>query len=494
MTSLKQRSIDGMFWTVSERLGLQIVNLVVLIVLARLLEPSQFGLISMLAIFTAVGQSILDSGFGSALIQKKDADQTDSSSIFFFNLLMGFFLAGLLFFFAPLIAKFYSQESLIPVSRVISISFIINAFSLVQVSLLTKRLDFQTQMKVSLIAAVLSGIISIILAFYSFGAWSLVAQILTHSLFRVILLWIFSDWRPALIFNLESLKTMFPFGSRMLFSGLLNTAFENIYETFIGRVFSATDLGFFSKAKSLESAATRVTSYSLGKVVYPAMAPHQDNIPLLQKAYRKTICLAMFLHLPLMVGLWAVADPLLRLLLTDKWAPSIPYFQILCVVGIYYPLHTLNLNILQVKGRSDLFFRLEILKKLITVVFIVITYRYGILVMLYGNIVDKTISYFLNSAFSKRLANYGVWDQIKDLLPSILASLVMGTAMYFVGLLSLKSNFFMVILQGSTGILVYLLLSLFINRNELKEVWQIVYNFIQRMSRKVMANQWHNRS
>jgi O-antigen/teichoic acid export membrane protein len=476
MISLKQKSINGMLWTVSERFSVQAVQLLVQIVLARLLEPAQFGLIGMLLIFIAVTQSIMDSGFGSALIQKKDADQTDSSSIFFFNLLLGVVLASILFLTAPLIAQFYLQPELIPITRVLSLTLVINAFSLVQTSLLAKKLDFKTQMKISFLAMIISGVIGIAMAYQGFGVWSLVAQLVSKSLFQAIFLWLFNDWRPSAAFSYLSLRSMFSFGSKLLISGLIDTTFNNIYQMFIGKVYSPADLGYYSKAKSVELTAIQATSSSLGQVLFPSMVHLQNDLDSLKKAYRKTIRLSLFLHFPLMIGLWAVADPLFRLLLTDKWAPSIPYFQILCIAALLYPLQVLNLNILKVKGRSDLFLKLEIIKKATVVLAIVLTYRHGIIVMLYGQIITSIISYLLNSYYSGVLIGYSQWDQIKDLVPSFGSAVIMGIVMYLVGLLPNESHLLKILFQTITGMLVYYLISLKASSSELAEVKSIVIN------------------
>lgn len=482
--NLRQKSINGMFWTVSERLSVQVVQLLVQIVLARLLEPEQFGLIGMLIIFTAVAQSIMDSGFGSALIQKKDADQTDSSSIFFFNFILGVILALVLSLAAPLIAKFYLQPVLTPITRVLSLTLIINAFSLVQTSLLAKKMDFKTQMKISLLAVIISGVIGIVMAYRGFGVWSLVAQMVFKSLFQSIFLWIFNDWRPTAVFSISSLKSMFSFGSKLLVSGLIDTIFRNIYQTFIGKVYSPIDLGFYSKAKSIENAAVQASGTSLGQVLFPSMVHLQENTDGLRKAYRKTIRLSLFLHFPLMIGLWAIADPLFRFLLTDKWAPSIPYFQLLSIAGMLNPLHVLNLNILKVKGRSDLFLRLEIIKKATVILAIVLTYRHGIMVMLYGQVITSIIAYLINSYYSGHLINYSQWNQIKDLMPSFGSAAIMGAAMYVVGLIPVETHLFQIVLQTMVGILVYSLVSLKVSPSEFEEVKMIAVDLIHQVFKK----------
>lgn len=493
MTNLKQKSINGMFWTISERMSVQVVQFVVQIILARLLEPAQFGLIGMLMIFTAVAQSIMDSGFGSALIQKKDADQTDASSIFFFNLLLGIILAIILTLLAPLIAQFYNQPILTPLTRALSITLILNAFSLVQTSLLAKRLDFKTQMKTSLLAVFISGVVGIVMAFRGFGVWSLVAQMISKSLFQAIFLWIFSTWRPTAVFSVSSLKTMFSFGSKLLFSGLIDTIFSNIYQTFIGKVYSPADLGYYSKAKSFEKTAVQVSGSSLGNVLFPSLVHFQDDDAGLKRAYRKTIRLSLFLHFPLMVGLWATADSLFRLLLTDKWAPSVPYFQLLCVAGLLYPLHVLNLNILKVKGRSDLFFRLEIVKKAFLVLALLLTYRHGILAMLYGSIITSIIAYLLNSYYSGHLIDYSHLDQIKDLFPSFTSAFLMGVGMYFIGFLPIENHLLMLSLQTITGVILYYLISLKTSSTELKEVKSIAGNTFTLIVIKIKGKLWQTR-
>jgi len=482
MDNLKQKTINGMIWTISERLGLQLLQLVVSIILARLLQPAEFGLISMLMLFTAIAQSLLDSGFGSALIQKKDATQTDASSIFFFNIFIGIILATILSLGAPLIANFYQQPILIPLTRVLSLNLIINAFSVVQTSLLTKNMDFKAQLKVSIASVLISGTAGIIMAFQGLGVWSLVVQMVLNQLIRAILLWIVSSWRPAAEFSYLSLKSMFSFGSRMLVSGLIDTFFNNILQTFIGKIFSAVDLGYYTRAKTMETSATFATSASLGQVTYPALTPFQDNDVLLKKAYRKTIRLSLFFHFPLMIGLWAIADPLFRFLLTDKWAPSIPYFQILCFAGLLYPLHVLNLNILKVKGRSDLFLRLEIIKKAVIILVILVTYRWGIIALLFGQIGISIFAYFINSYYSGRLIDYKQCDQLLDLMPSFITAGLMGFCMFLAGSINLENNFLLLIIQTIVGIVSYTSFHFLLKSTELSEVIDIIRNIIKKLN------------
>jgi len=484
MESIKNKTINGMLWSISDRLSLQGVQLVVSIILARLLEPSQFGLIGMLSLFMALAQSILDSGFGSALIQKKDADHLDNCSIFYFNILVGIFLTLLLIVFAPAIAAFFDQPILIPLTRFLSLNIFINGFALVQSTILTKQMNFKAQLKINLISVVLSGMIGIALAYLGWGVWSLAMQSVLNTLFRTILYWISSTWKPSLIFSFTALGTMFTFGSKLLLSGLLDTFFQNIYQAFIGKMFSVSELGFYTRAKTMEQAAVTATSSSLGRVLFPAMSPLQDDINRLRQAYKKTIGVSLFFHFPLMFGLIGIADPLIRFLMTDKWAPSIPFFQLLCVAGLLYPLQVLNLNILKVKGRSDLFFRLEIIKKIFVIVAIIITYRWGVPGLIFGQIGTSVISYLLNSYYSGRLVNYSMIEQIRDITPSFITAGIMGLLLLKINSFFLLSPFSQIILLTLIGVIVYYLLNWIIKSKDMRESIVIIKSTINSIWRK----------
>jgi len=486
MSELKQKTINGMVWSVSERISLQVMHMLVSIILARLLGPSEFGLLGMLAIFTSIAQSVLDSGFGSALIQKKDATQTDSSSIFYFNLLIGIFLASIFFFSAPLIADFYQQPILKPITRVLSLNMIINAFSLVQLSILRKKMEFKNHFIVSMIAVLFSGVAGIIAAYNGLGVWSLVIQTLSHSLAQAIALWILSKWRPIGHFSFESLKTMFSFGSRLLVAGIIETVFKNLYQTFIGKVYSPSDVGYYSRSSTMESAASVATSMALGTVVFAAFSPYQDDDTTLRKVHSKTIKMSMFVLMPVMIGLIAIAEPLFLFLLTEKWADSIPYFQLLCVIGLFFPIVVQNYNLLRIKGRTDLHLRLEIFKYVITVIAIALTYKHGIIALIYGQITVAVISHFVVSYFVGRLVDYTLFDQLKALFPQGIISLIMGGSIYFVGnLLNTDSNLLIFSTQIVLGVVIYFLLNRLIKAPELEEFLSIIRNFTKTLLSKL---------
>lgn len=470
--NLKHKTIRALFWSFFESAGLQSVRFVVGIVLARLLFPAQFGLIGMLMIFMAVAQSFLDSGFGAALIQKREATLTDTCSIFYFNIGVGLAAAGLLCMVAPWIAVFYNQPILTPLTRALSLTIVINSFGLIQNTILTKQVDFKTQAKVSLIASALSGIIGVSMAATGFGVWSLVVQQISSAFFRTVLLWLLNGWRPALIFSLKSLREMFGFGSRLLASGLLNQIFDNIYILVIGKLFSATDLGFFTRAQTLREVPSKTLSEMVGRVTFPVFSTIQDDPARLKKGMKKALTTLVLVNFPMMIGLAVIARPLVLVLLTEKWTESIPYLQLLCLVGLLFPLHVINLNLLQALGRSELFLRLEIIKKILIVINIAVTVRWGISAMIYGMIGTSIISYYLNSYYTGVLIGYPIREQLRDLFPYLILAVVMGIAVYAAGLLPFPNHWSILLLQMPLGIVIYVCLCRLFRLPAFVEIWQ----------------------
>lgn len=474
--SLRSKTLHALSWSFLESVGLQGVRFVIGIVLARLLFPEQYGLIGMLTIFMAVAQSFLESGFGAALIQKREATPTDICSIFYFNIVVGVAAAGLLCLVAPWIAAFYNQPILTPLTRALSLSIVINSFGLIQTTILTKQVDFKTQTKVSLIAGALSGIIGVILAAAGFGVWSLAIQQISSTLFRTIFLWFFNPWRPALIFSLTSLREMFSFGSRMLASGLLNQIFDNIYLLVIGKLFSATDLGFFTRAKTLGELPSQTLSGMVGRVTFPVFSTIQDDPARLKKGMKKALTTLVLVNFPMMIGLAVIARPLVLVLLTEKWAESIPYLQLLCLLGVLFPLHVINLNLLQALGRSDLFLRLEIIKKVLIVINIAVTVRWGISAMIYGMIAMSIICYYLNSYYTGVLIGYPIREQLRDLSSYLIMTVLMGIAVYAAGLLPFPNHWSMLLVQITIGVAIYFCLCWLFRLKAFMEVWQAGWN------------------
>ncbi len=469
---LRRKTVHGLSWSFVEALAQRGVQFVVGVVLARMLFPEQFGLIGMLSIFMALAQSFLDSGFGAALIQKRQVTQTDICSIFYFNIGVGAAAAALLCLAAPWIAAFYNQPALTPLMRALSLVLVINSLGLVQETMLTKQINFKTYTKVSLIGSCLSGAIGITLAAHGFGVWSLAIQQISAALFRTALLWRYNPWRPSPVFSFTALRELFGFGSRLLVSGLLNQFFDNIYLLVIGRLFSAGDLGYFTRAKTLNDLPTQTLSGMVARVTFPVFSSIQDDRDRLKRGLKKALSTLVLLNFPMMVGLAVIAHPLVTLLLTEKWAPAVPYLQLLCIAGLLFPLHLMNLNVLQALGRSDLFLRLEIIKKILIVANIALTWRWGISAMIAGMAVTSVISFYLNSYYNGALIGYPPREQVRDLVPYLALSLLMGSAVYGMGLLPFPRGWLLLVAQTTAGVVLYVVLCRLFRLKAFMETWQ----------------------
>lgn len=456
MDNLKEKTLTGMFWNLLERVGLRVAQFLPTIFLARLLSPDEFGLIGMLTIFILLAQTFLDSGFGMALIQKKDADHTDECSIFYFNLLVGLVLVLILYGSAPHIARFYAQPLLTPLTRWLSLGILLNSFSLIQTALLTRALDFKALLKANLIATLVGDAAGVTAAFLGLGVWSLVIQTVTNSALSALILWFISPWRPSWRFSLAALKSMFGFGSNMLFSSLLATVFDNLYQVFIGKVFSAATLGYYTRANSLKGIVIDTTSSTFARVLFPALSTIQDNTARVRQAYRKAILLVTFVHFPLMLGLMVVAAPLITLLFSGKWHESILFFQLMCLSGLLYPLQLINLEILKVKGRSDLFLRLALIKRALIIAMILLTFRWGVTAMLIGQIFNTLIAYGINSYYAERLIEYPTSRQMADMFPNLLFAVLAAVGMWGVGRLVRQPDWLMLLVQVATGAVLFI--------------------------------------
>lgn len=478
--------LSGLFWSAIERFGQQGIQFVIAIIIARILTPADFGLIGMLAIFIAIVQSFVDSGFGSALIQRQNATQTDFSTIFFFNIIVsGLFYFGL-FFSAPLIAKFYNQSILIPITRVMALNVIINSFALIQNTILTKNINFKTLTQVSILSITVSGTIGIFMAYRGFGVWALVFQILSGNIMKTVSLWIFNKWRPSLVFSLNALKSLFAYGSKLLASGLLNQIFDNIYKLVIGKQYSAVDLGFYTQAKRMQELPVMNSLSILQRVTFPVYSTIQNETRRLKNAYRKTIKGIIYFNFPLMIGLAVLAPLLVSILLTEKWMPAVVYLQLLCLVGLVYPLSAVNLNILKVKGRTDIFFYLEVAKKIIIAIAIIITLKMGVLAIVIGQVIASYICFLLNIYFSGRVINYTVKEQLIDILPYFMLSFITGVLMVGIIYLSNLRSLLLLLLTAFIGIVSYLLLSRFLRLETYFDVISVFSDYSPRKARALL--------
>ena len=466
--SLKQKTTKGLFWSSVERFSNQGVSFIFSIILARILAPSDFGIIAMIGIFFAVAQSFVDSGFSNALVRKTDRREEDLSTCFYFNIGVGIVAYIVLFLIAPFIADFYNQPILSPIIRITGLGVVLNSLCVVQQALFTIRIDFKSQAKVTLSATIISGIVGVVLAYLGYGVWALVWQGVVMSLVRMGLLWLMSKWRPKTGFSKDSFHYLFGYGSKLLASGLLDTIYNNIYPIVIGKFYSPAQLGNYSRALSFAQLPSSNITSILQRVTFPVLSTIQDDLPRLQTNYRRLLKLSAFIVFPLMMGLAAVAFPLIRVVLTPKWEGCSLYLQIICFALMWYPIHAINLNLLQVKGRSDLFLRLEIIKKIVGVCIMCITIPLGITAMCIGMVVSSLISLFINTHYTGKLIYVGYIKQMRDLLPIFINSLIMGGIVYLC--IQISDND---IVQLSLGIVVGLISYIggasMITRSELKE-------------------------
>ncbi|WP_105902599.1 lipopolysaccharide biosynthesis protein [Vibrio gangliei] len=417
MSDLQKKTTSGLKWSAIERLATQAIQLIIMLVLARMLGPHAFGLIGMLAVFIAVCQVFVDSGFSSALIRKTDRTESDFSTAFYFNIAVSLVCYAALFIGAPYIADFYQQSALIDLTRVLGLTVFINSLSLVQRAKLTIEMDFKTQAKASLASVGISSFVAIFLATNGYGVWALVAQTLSMAACNTLILNVIHPWLPKRSFSMESFRNLFGFGSKLLLSGLLDTIFKNIYQIVIGKQFSAVEVGQFTQANQLSSMPAMTMTTIIQRVTYPMMSQLQHSEDKLEAAYLLTLRLSAVVIFPLMFGLAVVAQPLINVVLGDSWQQAAALVSILSIGFLLYPIHAINLNLLQVKGRSDLFLKLEIIKKIITTIILVLTIPLGIKAICIGMIIQSYLSLWLNTFYTGRLTALSQMKQCKALVP-----------------------------------------------------------------------------
>ncbi|MDE6113929.1 MAG: lipopolysaccharide biosynthesis protein [Muribaculum sp.] len=471
--SLKHKTFKGTIWSTLERFSVQGIAFVVMIIMARILTPDDYGLVGMLAVFIAVSQSLVDSGFSQALIRKQDRSETDNSTVFYFNIGVGIVLYLVLFLSAPLIARFYNEPILIPLTRLISLSVLINSFVVVQRALLTIKIDFKTQAKASFSAAIVSGIVGITMAYTGHGVWSIVWYQLTNLTVNVGLLWIFSKWRPQWIYSWKSFRELFGFGSKLAISGIIDTIYRNIYLIVIGKIFSAANLGYYTRAQQFAEFPSSNVSGIIQRVTFPVLCTIQDDDNRLRDVYRRFLRLSAFVVFPLMIGLAAVAHPFIILILKEKWEFAAILLQIICLSMMWYPIHAINLNLLQVKGRSDLFLRLEIWKKCIGVVILCATIPFGLVAMCWGNLITSLIALVINTHYTGKLIRVGFLTQMKDLIPTLIYSLSMGALVWII-VQVLPNDILRLSIGVTAGIIYFLAVTKFTHSADLRELLSFI--------------------
>lgn len=474
MASLKEKTVKGVVWSSVDRFFSQGIQFIFSILIARLLLPSDYGTVAMLNIFLAISQTFIDSGFGTALIRKIDRTEEDFSTVFYFNIAVALVFYGVLWLTAPYIADFYEIPLLKDITRVVALTLVFGSFSGIQSARLSIAIDFRSRAIISITVTLVTGALGLWMAYSGYGVWALVMQSVVSSLLRTILLWAFVRWMPKLVFSWKSFKELFSFGSKLLASGLLDTAYNNIYTLVIGKVFSSSALGVYSRADSLaQYPSSNITSVLQG-VTFPVLSSIQNEPERLTSAYKKFIRLSAFVVFPLMIGLSAVADPLIRLVLTDKWEGAIYLLQIICFSMMWYPVHAINLNLLQVEGRSDYFLKLEIIKKIQGVIVLCITIPLGLVTMCYGRVVSSVLCLVYNTYYTKKLIDYGFASQMKDLLPILAHSLVMGVIVWMI-VLFLPSLWLQLVVGVIAGAAYYLVGAYIMRFDELNELLSLLH-------------------
>lgn len=474
--NLKKKTLTNFIWRFLERCGAQGVTLIVSIVLARLLNPEIYGTVALVTVFTTIMQIFVDSGMGNALIQKKDADDLDFSSVFYFNILMCSVLYLIMFFAAPFIAAFYKIPELTAVVRVLSLILIISGVKNVQQAYVSRHLMFKKFFFSTLGGTIGAAIIGIAMAYLGFGVWALVAQMLFNTTIDTLILWITVKWRPKKMFSIQRLKSLFSYGWKLLVSGLLDTVYNNVRQLIIGKIYTKSDLAYYNNGKKYPEYLVSNINTAIDSVLLPTMSNEQEHPERVKSMTRRAIKTATFIIMPLMVGFAVCSKQLVSLILTDKWLPAVPFMQIFCISFAFYPIHTANLNAIKAMGRSDLFLKLEIIKKSIGVVTIIIAVKFGVMAMAYSMLVTSFISQVVNSWPNKKLLNYSYLEQVKDMLPQIGLSLLMGIIVYFVSFLHLNSLITLLI-QVPIGVIVYWLFSKLLHIESYEYIVGMLKNF-----------------
>lgn len=478
---LKNKTISGLKWSFTDSLVNQIIGFFIGIVLARLLSPSDYGIIGMAMVFISISEALVASGLKDALIRKEKCSEIDYSTMFYTNIVLGLIMFTVIFFSADFIAKFYNMPELKILTRVMSVNLFINSFGMVEHAMLTRQIDFKRQTKITLIANSTSGVLGITLAFLGFGYWSLVIRTLFQNTLRVSLLHFSSKWKPKLLYSIESFKEMFGFGVKLLVSSMIATVYRNIYQMIIGKYFSSAELGYYSRANQFKNLPSNNLEQTTSRVTFPVLSSiaAEGDMDKLRAGYRKLIKLMYYITATLMAIMIVNAREIVLILIGEKWAPAIDYLKIICISGAFYPLHAINLNALKALGRSDLFLKLEIIKKIIVIPFIVIGVRYGMIVLLWGMVANSFIAYLFNSMYSAKLIGYSTIKQLWDIVPTTIHALIMAGLAFAVGAVA-PSNLFVSLFLKTGVVAAYIMLTgRLLKITEYQELKSIVVEQIQ---------------
>ena len=473
---MKGKVFSNMLWRFAERCGAYLVSFIVSIVLARILGPEAYGTIALITVFTTILQVFVDSGLGNALIQKKNADDIDFSTVFYTNIAFCLILYLILFFCAPIIANFYDNGDLVLLTRVLGLTIIISGVKNIQQAYVSKHLLFKKFFFATLAGTIGAAVVGILMALNGYGVWALVAQQLFNLTVDSLVLWITVKWRPIKAFSFKRLKGLFSYGWKLLASSVLDTVYNNIRQLVIGKKYSSSDLAFYNKAKQFPNLIVMNVNSSIDSVLLPTMSKEQDDKEKVKNMTRRAIKTSVYIMAPLMMGLAFTGNNIIKLLLTDKWLPCVPFLYIFCITYMFYPIHTANLNAIKAMGRSDLFLKLEIIKKVIGIILLLFTMNISVMAMAYSLIASSILSQIINSWPNRKLLNYGYLQQIKDILPSIILSIIMGVLIYLINYIGL-SSIITLIIQVTAGIIIYIGLSKLFKIDSFNYILEIIKGF-----------------
>lgn len=464
--SLRKRTIFGVIWTFIDSFLVRGIIIVSSLLIARIIGPNEYGIYGMIVVFIAIGTSLTDSGLSSSLIRSKEIDHTDLSTVFYTNILMSLVIYGVVYISSPWIAAFYNEGILTLLVKICCLIFVISSFSAVQMAILTREMKFKRILQCNLVATIIGAIVGIYLAYDGKQVWSLVFMYLSNQLVLTIALWVQSSWKPSLIFSKEKLKRHYNFGYKLMLAGLLDRAFKNIYNVVIGKYFTASSVGFFERANSLSSFPSMTASTVIGKVTYPMLSKIQDDKKRMSEIYQSLIKLTFFISAPLMLSLAAVANPLFDFLLGEEWLPAAKFFQVLCFGRLFYPVSAFNINVLKVYGRSDLFLKLEVVKKIVVIIMVVIAIQFGIMALVWASVLVSVISLFINTYYSGEMIGYTLKKQLYYIIPLLsIASIIF----YLMHMLGLQIESYHVLLRIALpmvlGCILYILVN-YISKNE----------------------------
>ena len=475
----KMTVISNLVWRFAERCGAQLVSFIVSIVLARILAPEDYGTIALVTVFTAILQVFVDSGLGTALIQKKDADEIDFSSVFYFNFVVCLILYLGMFAAAPFIADFYGDVTLVPVIRILSLTIVISGVKGIQQAYVSRNMLFKRFFFSTIGGTIFSAVLGIAMAYAGFGIWSLVAQQLSNTFIDTLILWITVRWRPTKSFSWTRLKYLLSFGWKLLVSSLLDTAYNNLRNLIIGKMYSSSDLAFYNQGDKFPKVIVTNINASIDSVLLPTMSSAQDDKERVKQMTRRAIKTSTYVMAPLMMGLAFCAEPIVSLVLTDKWFPCVPFLRIFCITYMFWPVHTANLNAINAMGRSDWFLRLEITKKIMGMTILLSTMWFGVMAMAYSLLLSSVLSQIINSWPNRKLLGYGYLEQVRDFAPGILLAVIMGICVYFISFLHLPTIVTLLI-QFIVGAAIYIGVSAILKLEEFEYLLGMVKSFLKK--------------